>query len=56
MEKPIKVDLSDPSNPDTIKFFNMLDPLLWSSFVTKVKDTSNKKSVYELFEELLEGR
>lgn len=56
MQKKLEVDLSDPSNEDTIKFLNLIDPLLWSAFVSKVKNTDNKKSIQELFEELLEGR
>jgi hypothetical protein len=56
MQEPIKVDLSDPNNADTQKFLNLIDPLLWNAFITKVKDTANKKSLYELFEELLAGR
>jgi len=56
MQKPLKVDLGDSRNQDTQQFLNLLDPLLWSTFITKVKDTANKKSIFELLEELLEGK
>ena len=56
MSKEIRVKIDDPNDEGTQKFLNLLDPILWSVFINKVKDMDNTKTIYDLFDELVEGR
>ena len=52
----IRITLSDPNDPGTEKFSNLVDPVLLSVFIERLKDPNEKRSLNELVEALLEGR
>jgi len=52
----LKIDLNDPQKEENIKFSNLVDPILLSMFMDRLKDPHEKRSLKELFDLLLEGR
>lgn len=55
MAKEIKVTLWDPQDADNQKFANFLDANILNAFIKQLKDTSEKRSLEELFEAWLNG-
>ena len=54
--KEIRITLNDPREPENTQFANLVDPVLLSIFIERLKDTSEKRSVQELVEALLNGQ
>jgi len=54
--KEIRITLDNPREPSNIQFANLVDPVLFSIFVERVKDPNEKRTIEELVEALLEGR
>jgi hypothetical protein len=56
MSEKITVTLEDDSKLENKKFSNLVDPILWSVLMERFKSTSEKRSLEELVQALLEGR
>lgn len=56
MKTQLKIDMKNLEKQDNIKFFRLLDDILWSKLLSTLKDPANNKSLEELMTELIEDR
>jgi len=55
-EETINITLQDAREEGTQKFANLVDPLNLSTFISRVKDPHEKRTLDELVRDLLDGR
>ena len=55
MAEVIDIKLNDERDEGLRKLANLLDPSLFDSFIEKLKDVSEKRTIEELIEAWLEG-
>lgn len=56
VEERIEPDLVDSMKEDNKNLSNLMDPLRWIKFIKDTQNTEDKRSLNEMFEELIKGR
>lgn len=55
VEKRIEPDLIDSTKEDNKQFTNLFDPLRWNKLIHDFNNLEDKRSLGEMFKELVEG-
>ena len=55
MEKRLKITFDDPNKEDNKKFANLVDPVLFTTFIERLQNSEETRTLEELFDALLDG-